>query len=265
MGRLQEIVYRYDVLPSTNDRARELAEAGAPEGTTVMAWQQTAGRGRQGRRWYSPPGAGLYHSIILRPPLPPVEAPLLGLVAAVALAETIREDYHLPADIKWPNDILVLGRKIAGILLELEADADRVRFVILGIGVNLNQTNFPADLGQPATSLRLETGQIQEADLFRTRLFARLDQWYTLLLGMGRTPILTRYSDLSSYVYGRTVQVEVPEGAIVGQTCGLTRSGALRLRTRSGEIEEIVTGDVKHLRVVAEDDNATSSSESQRP
>lgn len=250
MGRLHEIVHRYDVLTSTNDRARELADAGAPEGTTVMAWEQTAGRGRHGRGWHSPRGAGLYHSIILRPPIPPAEAPLLGLVAAIAVAETIREDYHLPADIKWPNDVLIHDGKVAGILLELDAEGDRVRSVILGIGVNLNQTSFPPDLVQSATSLRLETGQIHEADLFRTRLFARLDQWYTTLLRLGPTPILARYSDLSSYVSGRTVQVEVPDGVIVGQTCGLSPAGALLVRTQSGEIEQIVTGDVKHLRPV---------------
>ncbi len=252
MGRLQEIVHRYDVLPSTNDRARELAEAGAPEGTTVMAGQQTAGRGRHGRSWYSPPGAGLYHSIILRPPLTPARAPLLGLLAAIALAETVSEDYHLAADIKWPNDVLIHEKKVAGILLELEAQADQVRFVILGIGVNLNHTDFPADLAQPATSLRLETGHIHDADLFRTRLFARLDGWYTTFLASGSRPILTRYADLSSYVQGRAVQVETSEGIIAGQTCGVSPSGALCLRTRSGEIEQLLSGDVKRLRLAPE-------------
>ena len=253
MGRLQEIVHRYDVLASTNDKAWDLAFAGAPEGTTVMAREQTAGRGRQGRRWYSPCGAGLYHSIILRPPISPAQAPLLGLLAAVAVAETIREDYQLPADIKWPNDILIQGGKVAGILLELEAGADRVRFVILGIGVNLNQREFPPDLAQPATSLRLQTGHSHEAELFRTRLFARLDEWYTTFLTAGSRPILTRYGELSSYAHGRTVQVETTEGTVIGQTCGLSPSGALRVRTRSGEIEEIISGDVKRLRPVSED------------
>jgi len=245
--RLREIVYHYDSLASTKDTARELADADAVEGTTVLALEQTAGRGRHGRRWLSPKGEGLYHSIILRPEIPPAKAPLLGLVAAIALAETLREEYEIQADIKWPNDILIEERKLAGILLELETDNDTVKYVILGIGVNLNQTEFLQDLDQPATSLRLETGMSYDIEGFRRRLFARLDHWYEQFLATGSEPIIRRYSELSSYVHGKLVQVQTAERFITGRTYCLNSEGALLVESPGGKIEAILAGDVKKL------------------
>ncbi len=247
---LREIVYWYDSVTSTNDVARELAEAGAEEGTTVVAAEQTAGRGRYARRWHSPRGEGLYHSIILRPTIPPARAPLLGAVAAVALAETLREEYGVAADIKWPNDVMIGGRKVAGILMELEADEERVRYIILGVGVNINQVSFPEEIADAATSVRRETGMIYDPEGFRRRFFARLQRWYEVWRTMGEARVLERYMALSSYVRGQWVNVLCGDRRVRGRTCGLTPAGALLVEIEGGGIEAILAGDVTKLEVV---------------
>ncbi|GBC77938.1 Bifunctional ligase/repressor BirA [bacterium HR08] len=247
---LREIVYRYDSVTSTNDVARELAEAGAEEGTTVVAAEQTAGRGRYARRWHSPKGEGLYHSIILRPPVPPSRAPVLSLIAAVALAETLREEYGVAADIKWPNDVMIGGRKVAGILMELEADEDRVRYIILGVGVNINQVSFPEEIADVATSVRRETGMIYDPEGFRRRFFARLQQWYEVWRTTGEARVLERYMALSSYVRGQWVNVLCGGRRVQGRTCGLTPAGALLVETEAGGVEAILTGEVTKLEVM---------------
>jgi len=247
---MREIVYRYDSVTSTNDVARELAEAGAEEGTTVVAAEQTAGRGRYARRWHSPKGEGLYHSIIVRPPVPPSRAPVLGLVAAVALAETLREEYGVLADIKWPNDVMIGGRKVAGILLELEIEDDRVRYVVLGVGVNINQARFPDEIAEVATSLRRETGMTYDVETFRHRFFVRLEQWYEAWKAEGEARLLARYEQLSSYVRGQRVDVLCGERRVRGRTCGLTPMGALLVETEDGRWEAILTGEVTKVEVL---------------
>jgi len=247
---MREIVYRYDSVTSTNDVARELAEAGAEEGTTVVAAEQTAGRGRYARRWHSPRGEGLYHSIVLRPAVPPSRAPLLGLVAAVALAETLREEYGVLADIKWPNDVMLRGRKIAGILMELETEEDRVKYAILGVGVNLNQGSFPEEIADVATSLRRETGLTYDVERFRSRFFARLQQWYETWQAEGEARVLERYEQLSSYVRGQWVNVLCGERRVRGRSCGLTPMGALLVETEDGRREAILTGEVTKLEII---------------
>ncbi len=248
---MREIVYWYDSVTSTNDVARELAEAGAEEGTTVVAAEQTAGRGRYARRWHSPKGEGLYHSIILRPSAPPSRAPLLGLIAAVALAETLREDYGVVADIKWPNDVMIGGRKVAGILMELETEDDRVKYVVLGVGVNINQASFPEEIADVATSLRRETGMIYDVERFRHRLFVRLQRWYEAWRAEGEAHVLERYEQLSSYVRGQQVSVLCGERRVRGRSRGLAPTGALLVETEDGRQEAILTGEVTKLEVVS--------------
>jgi len=247
---MREIVYWYDSVTSTNDVARELAEAGAEEGTTVVAAEQTAGRGRYARRWHSPKGEGLYHSIIMRPPVPPSRAPLLGLVTAVALAETLREEYGVVADIKWPNDVMIGGRKVAGILVELETEDDRVKYVVLGVGVNINQASFPEEIADVATSLRRETGMTYDVERFRHRFFVRLQQWYETWKAEGEAPVLERYEQLSSYVRGQPVSVLCGERRVRGRSCGLAPTGALLVETEDGRQEAILTGEVTKLEVI---------------
>lgn len=153
-------VEAHEVIGSTNERAKELARQGAPEGLLVTAEQQTAGKGRLGRPWQTPAGRALALSLLLRPLIPPTLAPRLTLVAAVAVAEAVRAETGLPVGIKWPNDLQIAGRKLCGILTEMEAEIEQVRFVVLGIGLNVNQTlaEFPPELRETATSLRLALG-----------------------------------------------------------------------------------------------------------
>lgn len=152
-------LYQYGDIGSTNVRAAELAESGAPEGTLVLADRQLHGKGRLSRNWHSPAGVGIYQSLVLRPKISATTAAAISLVAALALAETIEQLYSLEAQIKWPNDILHDGRKLAGVLTELTSDSDQVRHLVLGIGINCNQTEFPAEIGGHATSLRIVRGE----------------------------------------------------------------------------------------------------------
>src|SRR5713101_1771541 len=149
-NKLGSSLLRFDSVSSTNDVARELALAGASEGLCVIAREQTAGRGRQGRSWSSPPGEGLYLSLILRPQVTASASAMITLAAAVAVAETLRLGFHAAADIKWPNDILVRGRKICGILVEAAIEGDRLQYAVLGIGVNIAQRSFPEQVTDSA-------------------------------------------------------------------------------------------------------------------
>ncbi|MBI3951833.1 MAG: biotin--[acetyl-CoA-carboxylase] ligase [Acidobacteria bacterium] len=248
LRRFNNIVYQYASVTSTNDVARELAESGAGEGTTVVAEEQTTGRGRLGRTWLSPKGEGLYHSIILRPDILPSNAPVLGLVVAVALAEFVRERYQLATDIKWPNDVLIRDRKVAGILAEAETSPNGIRYIMAGIGINLNQTSFPPEVAAQATSIKLETGQTSDPDEVRQKLYVKLDAWYDRFLGQGAAEVIRRWSELSSYAEGKAVKVITGDRTISGITRGLTPTGALIVEPPTGEWEAILTGEVQRLR-----------------
>jgi BirA family biotin operon repressor/biotin-[acetyl-CoA-carboxylase] ligase len=163
-------VYKESVT-STNEEARRLAEEGVPEGTVVLAEEQTAGKGRSGRSWYSPRGEGIWMSVVLRPSASPHLAPLLSPIGALSIARSIEDTLGIPAVLKWPNDVLVCGRKVSGVLAEAETESNRLRFVILGLGVNVNQTQFPPYLRELATSLRLAYGhRVVQSDLVHTIL-----------------------------------------------------------------------------------------------
>jgi len=182
-------------IDSTNARARQLAEQGAADGTVIIADRQSAGRGRLGRRWESPSAVNLYCSILLRPQIPVQQAPQLTFLSAVAVAETLNQLYKLPAKVKWPNDVLVGGKKIAGLLNEMNAETEQIHFVILGIGVNLNMAaeQFPEELNYPATSVLLETGETVDRALFARELLQRLDGYYCEFLDEGFVPIRRRW------------------------------------------------------------------------
>jgi BirA family biotin operon repressor/biotin-[acetyl-CoA-carboxylase] ligase len=248
LRRFNNIVYYYASVTSTNDVARELAESGAGEGTTVVAEEQTAGRGRLGRAWVSAKSEGLYHSIILRPNIPPSDVPVLSLVVAVALAELVSERYPLAVDIKWPNDVLMGERKFAGILAETEIAHNAVAYVIIGIGINLNQTFFPPEIAAQATSIRLETGRTSDPDEFRQKLYFKLDAWYDLFLRHGAAEVIRRWCELSSYAEDKSVKVMTGDRTIAGITRGLTPDGALVIETATGGRETILSGEVQSLR-----------------
>jgi BirA family transcriptional regulator, biotin operon repressor / biotin---[acetyl-CoA-carboxylase] ligase len=234
---------RFDELPSTNDYARELALEGAEEGVAVIARKQTAGRGRQGRNWASPADAGLYLSIILRPRATPAQASLITLASAVAVAETLRLDFAIPADIKWPNDVLLNGRKLCGILVESAIENNRLHYAILGIGVNLRQTAFADDLQQTATSLFLETHREVSPDEFLQPLLSRLNHWYTVAIAQPQI-IIRRWQELSSFASDCAVRIISHDTVIEGITRGLTAGGGLLIELENGERREIVSGEV---------------------
>lgn len=249
MTNLGSTIHRFERVSSTNDVARELAAAGAAEGTCVMAREQAAGRGRQGRSWSSPPGEGLYMSLILRPGMRPAESAVLTLAAAVAVAETLTRDFGIQADIKWPNDVLLSGRKVCGILVESAIEKDRLQYAVMGIGVNVAQRDFPNEIAPTATSLHIETGRELAPDDFAKPLLERLGAWYEIAVSEP-AKVFARWEELSSYARGCAVRVESSDWSIEGITRGLTEAGALIVELANGEKREVFSGEVK-LRSVA--------------
>lgn len=233
---------------STNADAFRIAEAGAPEGTVVVAESQTTGKGRLGRRWESPAGVNLYCSVILRPPIPPYEAPQLTFLSAVATARAIQAITGLQPAIKWPNDLLLNGRKVAGLLNEMNAETDQVGFVILGIGVNLNMRaeQFPGDLRTPATSLMLESGLVVSRQAFAVTLLQQLDKEYARFLQEGFGPVREEWAHYCN-AFGREVQVDLGLTRVQGPFAGIDQDGALLLRLPDGSHERILSGDVTVL------------------
>ena len=232
-------------LDSTNTYARRLAEQGAPEGEVVIAEEQTQGRGRLGRIWVSPPYINLYFSVVLRPGLSPIHAPQITLMAAVALADAVAEFISRPPVIKWPNDILVDGRKLAGILTESSCTSERIEFVILGIGVNVN---FPRELmadgiRERATSL-MEAGQKSVSrEAFLRRLLQDLDRCYGILQESGFGAIAPRWEGYFGH-RGKKVRVEMTDDVLIGTAKGIDRDGALIVQSDQGVLHRIIAGDV---------------------
>lgn len=239
-------VHFFDSTDSTNARAFELARAGAPEGAVVIAETQTKGKGRIGRKWESPAGMNLYLSIILRPKVAPQGAQGLTFVAAVAAAEAVLASGLKPA-VKWPNDILIGGRKTAGILLEMDSEPDRVHFVVAGIGVNLNikQDMFPEYIRQTATSLLEETGSPVDRAAFTANLLASMERWYGVYLSEGFVPVLDAWKGYFRS-FGKPLKVTFFDRAIEGVCAGVDEDGALLLE-REGRVERVISGDVEAL------------------
>ena len=245
---LARTVHSFEEVDSTNLVAFRLAVEGAEHGELVVAEHQTQGRGRRGRSWSSPGHLNLHASFVLRPELPPQRAPELTLLAAVALAESLRA-IGVPADIKWPNDLLVGGRKVAGILTELSADLDRVHFVVLGIGVNLNsrREDFPPELAETATSVLQVLGRRVGRAAFAAALARQLEDWLDLHAGQGFRPVRERWRALSATL-GQEVLVTSERREIRGVAIDIDEDGALRIRTASGTEERVLAGDVEQVR-----------------
>jgi BirA family biotin operon repressor/biotin-[acetyl-CoA-carboxylase] ligase len=233
-----------DETDSTSSDVASAARAGAPEGTVVIADSQRRGRGRRGRAWVSPAGRNLYVSILLRPELTAEEAPGLALVTGVAAAECVEEAAGAPAQIKWPNDVLLGGKKVAGILTELEIPGGGSPFVVVGIGVNLNSgaEDFPPDVRALATSILLASGRRVDRPQFAARLLSALDARYECFLRDGLSAILPAWAERDA-LRGRRVQVRVASDVVAGIAEGLTADGKLRLQTENGA-REILAGDV---------------------
>lgn len=233
---------------TTNGDASQMAEQGAPEGTVVFADTQSGGKGRMGRRWLSPPGVNLYCSIVLRPTIMPYEAPQLTFLSAVAVARAIELTTAVTPEIKWPNDVLIHGRKVAGLLNEMSAETDGIKFVILGIGVNLNMTadQFPSDLRTPATSLRQELGHAVARVPFAATLLNELDRLYLEFQSHGFRPVREEWQRRCN-AHGRQLAVSDGDREITsGMFEGIDDDGALLVRKEKGT-ERILSGDVRVL------------------
>jgi len=239
-------LHHYYKTGSTNSEAMNAAAEGAPEGSVFLAEEQLAGRGRGAHSWHSAQSEGIYCSVILRPPIPPSDALLLSLAAGLAVRAVVSEVAQVLVDLKWPNDLLVGGKKFCGILTEMNAEATRVRYVVVGVGINVNQVKFPADLRPIATSLRMETGTEWSRVELCAALLKSLDREYRALLEEGaaaRSSVLKRFEENSSSVRGCKVQLE-ENGGIEGVTEGLDARGFLQVRTADG-LRTVLSGTVR--------------------
>ncbi|HEX8738241.1 MAG TPA: biotin--[acetyl-CoA-carboxylase] ligase [Pyrinomonadaceae bacterium] len=241
-------ILRFDEIGSTNTEALNQAKLGADEGLCIVARRQTAGRGRHGRVWISEADAGLYFSIVLRPKLETQILPLITLMTAVAVHDTLEEIFNLECDIKWANDIHVGDKKICGILAET-ADATKGLAVVVGIGINIKSSNFPPEIADIATSIEAETGRkINSGELLEalTRFF---NYHYEILQeANGAQAIRRAWTRRSSYAVGKKVRVLMENETISGTTDGIEENGALRVRTGAGDVRIIQAGDVEKLR-----------------
>ncbi len=242
-----QVLHHFEVISSTNDHARELAEEGAGHGEVVIAESQTGGRGRRGRPWVSPPGLNAYFSVVLRPELPPARAPELTLLASVAICDALRQA-NVPAAIKWPNDVLAGERKIAGILTELASEPERVHWAVVGIGVNVNAaaTDFPPELRELATSVLIERGAPAPRALFVAACLTALEDWLDRHAEEGFEPVRLAWRERSATL-GRDVIVKTEGRDIQGRAEDVDETGALLVRTEQ-RLERILSGDVVHLR-----------------
>lgn len=238
-------IYSYQTIDSTNDTAEKFALEGALEGTVVIAESQSKGKGRLGRQWISPQGQGIYMSIILRPKIPSSGSAKITLIASIALTLAIRKISSLPCLIKWPNDIIIKNKKLSGILTEMAAQPDAIKFVILGIGVNVNT---PKNLLPPgATSIALERGHAINRIELTQEILRELEKYYILLQNKAFDRIIKEWQDLSATL-GRRVKVSTLENTCEGQAIGIDEaSGNLIVRMDNGFTQTILSGDVKIL------------------
>lgn len=237
-------IHHFFKIDSTNRVALDLGHAGAPEGTLVLAEEQTAGKGRAGRRWHSERASGIYLTLLLRPPLAPVQAPLLTLLAGLSVRGAIEAHTGLIPDLKWPNDLLLDGRKLGGILTEMHAEPGAIRFVIIGIGLNVNQARFPAELAPIATSLRAASGRTHSRIELLTRLLRQFESDYNRFLREGPAWVIEEFQAVSSFAKGKRVRVSDGRDQYTGTTTGLSPEGLLHVRREDGRITAVLSGDV---------------------
>jgi BirA family biotin operon repressor/biotin-[acetyl-CoA-carboxylase] ligase len=241
-------IYHFFKTDSTNRVAMELGHAGEPEGAVVLAEEQTKGRGRMGRSWQSERATGIYVTLLLRPKLAPVQAPLLTMMAGLSAHAAVEAVTGLAVDLKWPNDLLIRGKKVGGILTEMHAEPGQVRFVIVGIGVNVNQEKFSGELGGTATSLRMETGKQQSRLELLVRLLREFESDYNRLLREGVASVVARFEALSSYANGKRVRVTNGSESYAGVTEGLSPDGLLQVKRDDGKLVTVLAGDVTEAR-----------------
>lgn len=240
----------HKLIASTNTEAVRLALDDAPEGTLVVADAQSGGKGRLGRSWASPPGLNIYVSIILRPIIEPGLAPGLTLATGVAVYDAVKKLTGDNSDVqlKWPNDILVRGKKIAGILTEMNAELDRVNFIVVGIGLNVNalEGDFPDRLKGIATSLKIETGKNFIRAEVIGKVLGEVRKQYNVYVEDGHKKVFLEWEKRAK-LKGKPVEVKMSRGKVKGIAAGLDERGALKIKTASGKLEKVYEGDLKVL------------------
>jgi BirA family biotin operon repressor/biotin-[acetyl-CoA-carboxylase] ligase len=241
-------IHHFFKVDSTNRVALELGHAGEPEGAVVLAEEQTAGRGRAGHAWHSERATGIYATLLLRPHLAPVQAPLLTMMAGLSAHAAIQAQTGLNVDLKWPNDLLIRGKKVGGILTEMHAEPAQIRFVIVGIELNVNQEKFPAELIAIATSLRVESGKPQSRLELLVRLLREFENDYNRFLREGVESVVARFEEVSTYAKGKRVRVTNGMESYVGTTAGLGPEGLLQVERDDGKVMTVIAGDVTEAR-----------------
>lgn len=238
-------IIAYDEVSSTNDIALDLAKRGAKEGTVVVAETQTKARGRLGRNWFSPPGKGIWTSIIFYPDFKPVELCQMNLILGVAIAQAIRKETSLPVKLKWPNDITISQKKVGGILIEMSAEMDKVGNLVAGIGINVNlsKKDFPSALRETASSLSIEKkNDIDRLSLFR-EILCRIDAYYLLFKKHGFKPVREKWLSYNETL-GKYIKVEGISETIYGHAIDIDDDGALVIRLENGTSKKIMSGDI---------------------
>ena len=241
-GPLGKRIHHFFKIDSTNSVAMTLGERAEPHGTVVIAEEQTAGRGRAGHAWHSEKTSGIYMTVLLRPPISPQQAPLITLVAGLAVREAILEQTGLVPDLRWPNDLLFGRKKFCGILTEMNAEQDQIHFVAVGIGINVNHDRIPSELSKIATSLRIETQRSQSRIEIVVKLLRHLDSYYNRFVAEGPEVIVSRFSEVSSYARGKRVRIETASETYNGTTAGLEPGGLLRVEREDGRILPVIAG-----------------------
>ena len=240
---LGHMLHTYRTIDSTNTEAKRCSMQGAVHGTVFVADEQTGGKGRLGRKWISPPGTGLWFTLLLRPDCSPAEAANMTLISGLAVCRAIRNLYGLDARIKWPNDIVLGSKKLSGMLLEMSTEENQVDYVLAGIGVNANTGSFPEEIAYKATSLQLACGH----DIRRAELLAAILNEFEPLLELHRdhqvSRIMQDYRELCVSI-GRQVSAQRPDGLLTGTATDITPAGELVIRTPEGKDEVIFTGEV---------------------
>ena len=241
-------IYHFFRTDSTNRVGMDLGYAGEPEGAVVLAEEQSAGRGRAGRSWHSERGTGIYATLLLRPKISPVQAPLLTMMAGLSAHAAIFARTGLQVDLKWPNDLILNRRKLGGFLTEMYSDTTLVRFLVVGIGINVNQEKFPGQLSAIATSLRAETGTNQSRLELLARLLREFENDYNRFLREGASSVTMRFTKASSYAVGKRVRVTNGADNFTGITAGVGPEGLLQVEGEDGKVVTVIAGDVTEIK-----------------
>jgi len=236
-------IFYFKEIDSTNTRAKDLAIKGALEGTLIISETQSGGRGRMGRDWFSPAQEGIYVSLILRPNISPVEAPKITLLTAVAVAEALLSLTRLDISIKWPNDILINRKKIAGILTELSTELDLISYVVVGVGLNANTSQFPPDIRGEATSVFLETGEYFSRVRFLREYLKQHEKYYDISKKIGFGPVIDRWRELADII-GRRIKVRMLDSQYTGVVEDIDENGELIIKGDEGGYQRVFSGDV---------------------